>query len=78
MNEIYCITVEKLADKNFEIVVDFGCEHLLQIGIDNTDGDIDAGLLDRVMEAVTRSYKIGFKDLYMLRQIIKGLMRRVM
>ena len=78
MNEIGVITMEKISDKCYNVEIDFGDGMLLQIGVDNTDGDIDVTLLDRVMEALQRSYKLSFKDMYLVRCIIKGLLRRVM
>ena len=77
MNEIGVITMEKISDKCYNVEIDFGDGIVLQIGVDNTDGDIDVTLLDRVMEALQRSYKLSFKDMYLIRCIIKGLLRRV-
>ena len=77
MIEIGVITMEKISDKCYNVEIDFGEGMLLQIGVDNTDGDIDVTLLDRVMEALQRSYKLSFKDMYLIRCIIKGLLRRV-
>jgi hypothetical protein len=34
-------------------------------------------LLDNIMEALQRSYRLNFKDMYLVRNIIKGLLRRV-
>ena len=78
MNEIGVITMEKISDKCYNVEIDFGDGMLLQIGVDNTEGDCDVTLLDRVMEALQRSYKLSFKDMYLVRCIIKGLLRRVM
>lgn len=78
MSEIGVITMEKISDKCYNVEIDFGVGMLLQISVDNTDGDIDVTLLDRVMEALQRSYKLSFKDMYLVRCIIKGLLRRVM
>jgi len=69
--------MEKISDKCYNVEIDFGDGIVLQIGVDNTDGDIDVTLLDRVMEALQRSYKLSFKDMYLIRCIIKGLLRRV-
>lgn len=77
-DDIGVITMEKISDKCYNVEVDFGDGMVLQIGVDNTDGDVDATLLDRVMEALQRSYKLSFKDMYLMRCILKGLMRRVM
>lgn len=77
MSEIGVITMEKISDKCYNVEIDFGEGMLLQIGVDNTEGDIDVTLLDRVMEALQRSYKLSFKDMYLVRCIIKGLLRRV-
>ena len=78
MSEIGVITMEKISDKCYNVEIDFGEGMLLQISVDNTDGDCDVTLLDRVMEALQRSYKLSFKDMYLVRCIIKGLLRRVM
>lgn len=77
MTEIGVIVMEKISEKCYNVEIDFGEGMLLQISVDNTDGDIDVTLLDRVMEALQRSYKLSFKDMYLVRCIIKGLLRRV-
>ena len=78
MSEIGVIVMEKISEKCYNVEIDFGEGHCLQISVDNTDGETDITLLDRVMEALQRSYKLSFKDMYLIRCIIKGLLRRVM
>lgn len=78
MTEIGVIVMEKISEKCYNVEIDFGDGVTLQIGIDNTEGDCDVTLLDRVMEALQRSYKLSFKDMYLIRCIVKGLLRRVM
>ena len=78
MSEIGVITMEKISEKCYNVEIDFGEGVILQISVDNTDGETDITLLDRVMEALQRSYKLSFKDMYLVRCIIKGLLRRVM
>lgn len=78
MTEIGVIVMEKISEKCYNVEIDFGDGVTLQIGVDNTEGDCDVTLLDRVMEALQRSYKLSFKDMYLIRCIIKGLLRRVM
>lgn len=77
MGEIVVMTIEKLADKCYELVLDFGEERDLHVTIDNTDNDVNNKLLDNIMEALQRTYKLNFADMYMVRNIIKGLIRRV-
>ena len=77
MTEIGVITIEKISEKCYNVEIDFGEGVILQISVDNTDGETDITLLDRVMEALQRSYKLSFKDMYLVRCIIKGLLRRV-
>ena len=77
MGEIGVITIQKVSDKAYEVELDFGEGQVLQIGIDNTDDDVSYKLLDNIMEALQRSYRLNFKDMYLVRNIIKGLLRRV-
>jgi len=77
MGEIGVITIQKVSDKAYEVELDFGEGQVLQIGLDNTDDDVSYKLLDNIMEALQRSYRLNFKDMYLVRNIIKGLLRRV-
>jgi hypothetical protein len=77
MSEIGVITIQKVSDKAYEVELDFGEGQVLQIGLDNTDDDVSYKLLDNIMEALQRSYRLNFKDMYLVRNIIKGLLRRV-
>jgi hypothetical protein len=77
MGEIGVITIQKVSDKAYEVELDFGEGQVLQIGLDNTDDDVSYKLLDNIMEALQRSYRLNFKDIYLVRNIIKGLLRRV-
>lgn len=77
MGEIGVITIQKVSEKAYEVELDFGEGQVLQIGIDNTDDDVSYKLLDNIMEALQRSYRLNFKDMYLVRNIIKGLLRRV-
>ena len=76
-SEIGVITIQKVSDKAYEVELDFGEGQVLQIGLDNTDDDVSYKLLDNIMEALQRSYRLNFKDMYLVRNIIKGLLRRV-
>lgn len=76
-SEIGAITIEKINERAYEVVLDFGEGQLLQIGIDNNDQDVSPELLDKIMEALQRSYMLQFKEMYMVREILKGLIRRV-
>jgi len=77
MSEIGVITIQRVSDKAYEVELDFGEGQVLQIGLDNTDDDVSYKLLDNIMEALQRSYRLNFKDMYLVRNIIKGLLRRV-
>lgn len=77
MSDIGVITIQKVSDKAYEVELDFGEGQVLQIGLDNTDDDVSYKLLDNIMEALQRSYRLNFKDMYLVRNIIKGLLRRV-
>lgn len=77
MGEIGVITIQKVSEKAYEVELDFGEGQVLQIGLDNTDDDVSYKLLDNIMEALQRSYRLNFKDMYLVRNIIKGLLRRV-
>lgn len=77
MGEIGVITIQKVSEKAYEVELDFGEGQVLQIGLDNTDDDVSYKLLDNIMEALQRSYRLNFKDMYLIRCIIKGLLRRV-
>ena len=76
-SEIGVITIQKVSEKAYEVELDFGEGQVLQIGLDNTDDDVSYKLLDNIMEALQRSYRLNFKDMYLVRNIIKGLLRRV-
>ena len=77
MGEIGVVTIQKVSEKAYEVELDFGEGQVLQIGLDNTDDDVSYKLLDNIMEALQRSYRLNFKDMYLVRNIIKGLLRRV-
>ena len=77
MGEIGAITIQKVSEKAYEVELDFGEGQVLQIGLDNTDDDVSYKLLDNIMEALQRSYRLNFKDMYLVRNIIKGLLRRI-
>lgn len=77
MGEIGVITIQRVSEKAYEVELDFGEGQVLQIGLDNTDDDVSYKLLDNIMEALQRSYRLNFRDMYMVRSILKGLLRRV-
>ena len=75
--ELKMITVEKINEKVYELVLVFDDDCDIHVAIDNTDNDVTNKMTDDVMEAFLETGKLNFNDICMIHNLVKGLIERV-
>lgn len=72
MDEIQMISIEKINNKECEIIIRFPRNRALQIRVTNEEED---GFVARVMDALQMSYKLRYAELQMIENILTGALQ---